>query len=214
MADSKKSFIAYCDWKTTFEALPDDKAGQLIKHIFSYVSDENPETNDVLINAVFANIKETLKRDLKKWEKQHNQRIDAGKKSAEIRKKNATTVERPLNDRSVSSTDSVSGNVTVNVKDNVININKRKQEFKNSLTSFYQKNKSTYPKEMYLEFYEYWSEHGEKDRKFRKEKQTSFNLERRLKTWHSRIRPTKQPNNKKVPSDSEYERLAKLQAKE
>jgi uncharacterized phage protein (TIGR02220 family) len=48
--------------------LPDDKAGQLIKHLFAYVNDENPETDDLLINAVFANIKATLKRDLKKWE--------------------------------------------------------------------------------------------------------------------------------------------------
>lgn len=115
--ENKKSFIAYCDWKETFEALPDDKAGQLIKHIFSYVADEDPETDDVLINAVFANIKNTLKRDLQKWEKQHQQRIDAGKRSAELRKQASTTVKRPLNDNKQSSTVSVSDNVSVTVND-------------------------------------------------------------------------------------------------
>ena len=110
MAENKKSFLAYADWKETFDALSDEKAGELIKHIFSYVNDENPESECMLINAVFANIKHTLKRDLKKWENQHEQRKQAGKKSAEIRKRNSTVV----NGRSVSSTDSVSVIVNVN----------------------------------------------------------------------------------------------------
>ena len=115
MAENKKSFIAYADWKETFDALSDEKAGQLIKHIFAYVNDENPESEDMLINAVFANIKHTLKRDLRKWEKQHEQRKEAGKKSAEVRKHNATVV----NGRSISSTDSVSVSVIVNERKDI-----------------------------------------------------------------------------------------------
>ena len=84
MAENKKSFTAYCDWNTTFNSLPDDKAGQLIKHLFAYVNDENPETDDLLINAVFANIKATLKRDLKKWE-------EKSKKNQEIAFKRCQT---------------------------------------------------------------------------------------------------------------------------
>jgi len=68
MAKNKKSFVAYCDWQETFNALPDELAGKLIKHLFSYVNDENPETDDVVINATFANIKQALKRDLVKYE--------------------------------------------------------------------------------------------------------------------------------------------------
>ena len=107
---NKKSFVAYADWKETFDALSDQKAGELIKHIFAYVNDENPTSDDMLINAVFANIKHTLKRDLRKWREQHAQRVLAGKKSAGIRKRNSTVV----NKRSVSST------VSVSVSDNVI----------------------------------------------------------------------------------------------
>ncbi len=115
MAENKKSFVAYADWKETFDALSDEKAGQLIKHIFAYVNDENPESEDMLINAVFASIKQTLKRDLRKWEKQYTQRVEAGKRSAQVRKHNSTVV----NGRSVSSTDSVSVSVSDNISKDI-----------------------------------------------------------------------------------------------
>jgi uncharacterized phage protein (TIGR02220 family) len=79
MAEGKKSFLAYCDWRDTFESLPDEKAGQLIKHLFAYVNDEDPQTEDVLINAVFAAIKNTLKRDLDAWEESKGNKSDNGK---------------------------------------------------------------------------------------------------------------------------------------
>lgn len=121
MAQGKKSFIAYSDWKATFDELPDEDAGKLIKHIFAYVNDENPESNSILIKAVFANIKTTLKRDLQKWDKQLSQRSEAGRASAEKRKATksndrSTTVKN----RARKSTDSVSVNASVNAIDNDI----------------------------------------------------------------------------------------------
>ena len=68
MAENKKSFTAYCDWNTTFNSLPDEKAGQLIKHLFAYVNDENPISEDLIINIAFEPIKQSLKRDLKRYE--------------------------------------------------------------------------------------------------------------------------------------------------
>lgn len=68
MAEGKKSFVAYADWKGMFDELPDELAGKLIKHIFAYVNDESPETEDFVIKALFSQIKSTLKRDLQKWE--------------------------------------------------------------------------------------------------------------------------------------------------
>ena len=46
----------------------------------AYVNDENPETDDVLINAVFAQMKATLKRDLKKWEAKREQNRENARK--------------------------------------------------------------------------------------------------------------------------------------
>ena len=79
MAENKKSFVAYSDWNGMFKALPDEVAGKLIKHIFSYVNDENPSSEDFVINALFEQIKATLKRDLVKWDSQREQRSLAGK---------------------------------------------------------------------------------------------------------------------------------------
>jgi len=115
MAEGKKSFMFYCDWKETFEALPNEKAGELIKHIIRYVNDENPKTDDLLIKAVFANIKATLKRDLKKWEKKSIQ----NSANAKVRwdKKNANAYERIKPDANHADSDSV----RVSDKDKEIN---------------------------------------------------------------------------------------------
>jgi len=125
MAENKKSFILYTDQKGVWDKLDDAQAGRLIKHVISYVNDENPEAPDFITELAFEPIKAVLKRDLKKWETQQDQRKKAGKKSAEVRKRNATSV----NDRSVSST--VNGSVSVNVSDNVNVINKKEGYFSN-----------------------------------------------------------------------------------
>lgn len=117
MAEGKKSFIAYSDWKNTFDELPNEEAGMLIKHIFAYVNDENPQTDSVLIKAVFANIKSTLKRDLDRWESQLIQRSNAGKRSAEIRLAKSNDRSTTVNEVQRNSTDSV--NVSVSVNDSV-----------------------------------------------------------------------------------------------
>lgn len=80
MANGKSSFIFYCDWKHIFDELPDEYAGKLIKHMLAYVNDENPETEDIVLKATFAGIKNTLKRDLKKWEEEMGQKSTGGMK--------------------------------------------------------------------------------------------------------------------------------------
>lgn len=112
----KKSFIAYKNWKSTFDELSNEDAGKLVKHIFEYVNGNNPKSDSVLIRAVFANIKDAIDRDIEKWEKQLEQRKAAGKRSAEARK--STTVERPLtsvNERERNPTDNVNVSVTDSV---------------------------------------------------------------------------------------------------
>ena len=160
MAENKKSFIAYSDWKDTFDALPDDKAGLLIKHIFDYVNDEDPITEDILVNAVFQNIKNALKRDLSKWDKQYNQRVLAGKKSAEVRKRNATAV----NERSISSTVSVNGNVSVNdnVNDIIINKEKPKKVYSSDVLNCYESLINFFPEQLHPEKKETWYSEIEK----------------------------------------------------
>ena len=124
MAENKKSFILYCDQKGVWDKLDDAQAGRLVKHIIAYVNDENPVAPDFVTELAFEPIKQSLKRDLRKWEKQQEQRVEAGKRSAEIRQRNATKASdrsTTVNERSISSTVNGSVNGSVSVNDNEIN---------------------------------------------------------------------------------------------
>jgi len=113
--ENKKSFILYADIYSTVKHLTDEKAGELFKHVLSYVNDENPITEDIIIKVAFEPIKQQLKRDLNRWNDIKGKRSDAGKKSAEKRQQMST---------SVKSVEQTSTNPTVNdnVNVNVINI--------------------------------------------------------------------------------------------
>lgn len=146
MAEEKKAFVVYVDWESQFNLLSDEEAGKLIKHIFSYVNDENPnfDPKERLLNMAFEPIKKQLKRDLKRYEAIKTKRSEAGKKSAELRaqqaQQNSTsvgfveTISTNVNTAQHRSTnptvidtvivtvkDTVTGIVTDTVKESVIN---------------------------------------------------------------------------------------------
>jgi hypothetical protein len=201
MAQGKKSFIVYVDWKGVFDELPNEEAGLLIKHIFAYVNDENPKSDNLLIRAVFANIKTTLKRDLHKYEVIREKRSLAGKASADKRQQVLTSVE------SVDDVLCVSVNDSVNVNDNVIEDNKkvsketlahkkniRELEFKKEVHEIGKQ----YTQKMRDEFCDYWTESNKDGFKMKYEMQKTFDISRRLAKWNSNnfngiINNTKQP---------------------
>ena len=126
MAENKKSFVLYVDQKEVFNELSNEDAGQLIKHIFSYVSDENPISENPLVKLSFILIKAQLKRDLVKYEEKKIQWSEAGKASAEKKR-----LLKELNERSTVSTnvDSVPTVSTVNDNVNVtVTVNDIKKE--------------------------------------------------------------------------------------
>lgn len=203
MAEDKKSFLLYTDLIHTVNKMPNDKAGELFKHILSYVNDLNPETEDLIIQLTFEPIKQQLKRDLLKYKESIIDKSNAGKLGnlkrwhKDLYDKvidNQLELDNALNiaeSRKVSHTDNVRSqpiakiavNDNVNVNDKVINnINSRKTSFANSLKSFV----GVYSKEMLNEFYFYWTEHGVNDKKMRFEKQTSFDINLRLLNWNKR----------------------------
>lgn len=125
MATDKKGFILYADQNELFNQLSNEKAGELIKHIFKYVNDDNPISEDLVINLAFTPIKQQLKRDLNKWSNIREKRSLAGKASAEakrLKKKqtstNSTSVDS-VQQTSTKSTVNDNVNVNVNVNDNV-----------------------------------------------------------------------------------------------
>ena len=76
--ENKKSFILYCDLIHLVEKLPNEKAGELFKHILRYVNDQNPETDDMLLQIAFEPIKQAMKRDLVKWDEKKEERSKSG----------------------------------------------------------------------------------------------------------------------------------------
>jgi hypothetical protein len=85
MAKDKKSFILYSDAIHTVEKLSDTDAGQLLKHLLRYVNDQNPTTENPLVEIAFEPIKQQLKRDLVKFEDVKVKRSEAGKAGANKR---------------------------------------------------------------------------------------------------------------------------------
>ena len=190
MAKGKKSFVLYTDQIGIFSKLTDEQAGLLIKHIYAYCNDEEPE-GDFVTELAFESIKQALKRDLKKFEGKKEQWSAAGKKSAEVRAKKKAKLSTDLtNVDSVPTvltvSDSVSDSVNVSVSEKVNDILKRKQSFRQSLSFYNKENLNKYPKHLYVDFEMYWTEHGEKDKKMRFEKEKTFGIPQRLSTWFKR----------------------------
>lgn len=115
MAENKKSILFYVDWGETFDQLPDQEAGKLIKHLCDYVRDKNPKSDSILINSVFANMKNTLKRDLNKWHaKSEKNRENANKR---WNKENANAYERIKTDAKNADRDTVTDSDIDKVKE-------------------------------------------------------------------------------------------------
>ena len=118
MAKDKKSFILYVDQKDLWNKLPDEIAGKLIKHIYSYVSDENPSSNDLIVEIAFEPIKQQLKRDLKLFEEKRVKRSEAGIAGANKRWQEIANDSKRIN-TIAKIADNVNVNDNVNVIDNI-----------------------------------------------------------------------------------------------
>lgn len=122
MAENKKSVLLYCDIIHTVKTLTDEEAGKLFKHYLAYINDLNPEPPDRLTQITFEPIKQTLKRDLLKWEarsqKNREIAIDGWKK-----RNDANASERIQTDakNADSDKDIVKDKVSVKVKDKLFN---------------------------------------------------------------------------------------------
>jgi uncharacterized phage protein (TIGR02220 family) len=105
MAENKKSFLLYCDIIHTVEKLTDEQAGKLLKHTLRYVNDWNPVPEDILTEVAFEPIKQSLKRDLLKYEGiRVKNKENADKRWSD--KNNATASDRIPSDTKNADSDS------------------------------------------------------------------------------------------------------------
>jgi len=111
MATEKKSFLLYCDIIHTIEQLTDEQAGHLFKHILQYVNDKDPQTDNVITKIAFEPIKQSLKRDLQKYEDIRKRNSDNARKRWD-----ATAYDRIRKDTKNADSDSVSDSDSVRDK--------------------------------------------------------------------------------------------------
>ena len=134
---------------------------------------------DALLDRQFLGVKPTNLKGMAKFAyiSQTNS-IDSQVKGYEDKTKITLT---PTVGGSYGGTDTPTVQVEEKVKEKVqiCSIEERKANFANSLKPYL----SIYTRDMLNDFYGYWTEHGENDKKFRSEKEKSFNIERRLETW-------------------------------
>lgn len=212
MAENKKSFLLYCDLIHTVEKLPNEKAGELFKHILMYVNDQNPTTNDLIIDLTFEPIKQQLKRDLKRYEATINNKSLNGRlgnlkrwnndlynkvvdnqldieEAENIAKHRKTSLSDFSDSQTSQSVAKVADKDNVNVNDNVNVINnniKPKQSFDERTQKFKDELiqfKDKYGVEMLKSFFNYWSEPNQSKTKMRFELQKTWDTSKRLATW-------------------------------
>lgn len=184
MAEGKKSFILYVDLIHTISKLPDDKAGQLFKHLLKYVNDEKPETDDLLLQIAFEPIKQQLKRDLREWDAFREKQRENGKLGGRPHK--TETQNNPNNPSLILETQkslNANANATVNVNvKKTYNIEERKLLFADTLKPFI----DTVSRVILKNFYNYWTEPNHTNTKMRFELERTWGLSRRISTWVKR----------------------------
>ena len=117
---SRKSFVLYTEWENTFNRLSNELAGELIKVIFDYVrTGEIPQIDNAVVDGVFSAFQPSIDRNISKYDAAIEQRKEAGKRSAEKRKRDATTVDESKRDATTVESRLRTSTVSESVSDSV-----------------------------------------------------------------------------------------------
>lgn len=176
----RDSMIFYRSFYESVSGLSPVIKAELYDAIFEYgLNFKEIEFTNEISKALFTLIKPQLDANIKRFEngKKPKSKQNESKTEAKV-KQNASKVE---------------ANNNVNVNDNVNkndSIEERKLKFANSLSPFLE----TYGRDLLNDFYFYWTEHGTNDKKLRFEKEKTFGIEQRLRTWFNR-NPTQYQKN-------------------
>lgn len=189
----RDSFIFYKEWMDAIAGLPNDVRLEIYEAIIEYgTSGKLPELKPIA-SVAFNFIKTNIDRNLEKYNKTLEVRREAGKRGGLAKASNAK--QDVANLANASDAKQSVANLAVNVNDNDNKENttnvvskkdaakaatlKRKEEFGQSLVPFMEK----YGKEMIRAFFEYWSELTRSETKMRFEKQSTWEVAKRLATW-------------------------------
>jgi len=196
MATDKKSFLLYCDLIHTVEQLTDEQAGDLFKHILRYVNDQQPQTENVITRIAFEPIKQSLKRDLQKYEDIRKRNQDNARKRWD-----ATASDRIPND--TKNADSVSVSVSVSGSGSVTG----KKEIKGFVKPTIEQLKEYMREQGMNDIAENWLNHYEANG-WKVGKNPMKDWKASVRTWKTNQKnnlPSQQVVHKKVFNLSDYE---------
>jgi hypothetical protein len=151
-----------------------------ISRRFNYPNELNELIKEGIIDVTENNVKiKFLDIQLEDVSKLSNKNSANGSKGGRPKKNPNETQTKPNLNPTESQTKGIREDKIK--EDNIIKqeIFLRKKNFANQLADY----QSKYSKDMLNEFYLYWTEHGTNDKKMRFEKQTSFDVSRRLNNW-------------------------------
>jgi hypothetical protein len=187
MASGKKSFLIYLDSRNLVDKLSDERAGKLFKILLSYCADEQPTTEDEVVDMVFEHFKGILKRDLKKYETviERNQKngLKGGRPKTQINPVGyLETQENPSKPKKPDTDNDTDTDTDILLKkETKLNLSERELNFKNDCRVFL----NEFGKELLISFFNYWSEPNHLKTKMRFELEKTFDIKRRLKTWQT-----------------------------
>ena len=132
MAENKKSFIVYYDWKETLSFFNDAEIGEIFRALFEYAEHgTQPDFSNKSLNVAFSFMKNALDRDKKAYEARCEKNRTNGAKGGRPKKteenpikpngfsENPTKPKKPDNDNdNVTDNDNVNDNDIDNVIDN------------------------------------------------------------------------------------------------
>jgi hypothetical protein len=233
MAEDKRPFLLYTDLKFVINKLTNEKAGELFKTILAYVNDENPVIDDMLIDLVFEPIRQSLKRDLVKYNATKEKRAAAGRqggiKSGETRSKTEQYEANEANGSSKAAMHGGSGDIEVRgvseptKEQPSTKPNKSKNKLipleavadspygdgtlHHRVREWAKANPGKHKAEVFKDFLNYWTATVEKGqdrgRELWKTKLT-FEIGQRLATWAKNEKQINQNGNKANTTPAEY----------
>ena len=147
-----------------------DKLDFLIAIINKQFLNEDPINLNFIVNLCYESQRHQIETSVKGWLRATKEELGTTPMTTSM----TTLPTTPMTDGKEEEEEEKE---EVKVKESIDN---RKLKFADSLKPFL----DIYGKDTLNDFYGYWTEHGEKDRKMRFEKQTSFDIKRRLITWN------------------------------
>lgn len=159
-------------------SIEDCDAGEIFKAVYLYYNGSNYKFQSLVAEAMFNVIKPQINDLISKEKKKHEAHVRAGKKSAEARRQKST--------RRINTSAKNEVNTTLTLEQRKLNFKKRVIACQSE----------KYDIKLLQDFFTYWSEHGENDRKMRFEKEKTFGINARLHTFY-RFRERFNGNQKK-----------------